>query len=325
MSSPPEQLLKKIRKLEANCTCPNCHTPAPRGIGFGSVCVKFGTFVCDMCKTSHQAISHRVKSVSMSAWTLEEVRALEHPQGGNALAAQTWLADAPAPGCKSTGARRPRQGDDIAVFKQFVVDCYERALYRSEAPVAPRQTEPQRDQRVSPPRAVASTRPVSVPLPCIAAPEVSLLDFDSAPDDFGSFASFESSAPGHLFEASFPVLQTPLSAQATAADDGFGDFSSAPMTPSAQDPFSIAAPRATIDLDALYQMPGSMVPPPLMAPTFGAPMQPFIAPPQGPSNPISSMVAPGYGPHVAYARHSGPGDERAFGGFGSSGWQGAGK
>jgi hypothetical protein len=42
--------------------------------------VKYSTFVCDMCKTSHQAISHRCKSVSMSTWTLAEVNALTSAQ-----------------------------------------------------------------------------------------------------------------------------------------------------------------------------------------------------------------------------------------------------
>ena len=48
--TPAEALLKKVRKLEENLTCPNCGTY--NQFGFGSVCVKFKTFVCDLCKTS---------------------------------------------------------------------------------------------------------------------------------------------------------------------------------------------------------------------------------------------------------------------------------
>ena len=33
MASKAEQMLKKIRKLESNFLCVNCHTPAPKGIG----------------------------------------------------------------------------------------------------------------------------------------------------------------------------------------------------------------------------------------------------------------------------------------------------
>lgn len=46
----PEVQLKKIRRLESNMICPNCGVRAPVGLGFGNVCVKFSTFVCDLCK-----------------------------------------------------------------------------------------------------------------------------------------------------------------------------------------------------------------------------------------------------------------------------------
>lgn len=46
----PELRLKKLRRLEHNIVCPNCGTAAPQGLGFGSVCVKFNTFICDLCE-----------------------------------------------------------------------------------------------------------------------------------------------------------------------------------------------------------------------------------------------------------------------------------
>lgn len=46
----PELRLKKLRRLEHNIICPNCGTAAPQGLGFGSVCVKFNTFICDLCE-----------------------------------------------------------------------------------------------------------------------------------------------------------------------------------------------------------------------------------------------------------------------------------
>lgn len=106
MALTPENLLKKLRKLDTNCewlvgnnnsiSCelattrdyllitillictlfyhlcivfvivylliiffrsPNCGTIAPQGIGFGSVCVKFKTFVCDLCELSLTTIN----------------------------------------------------------------------------------------------------------------------------------------------------------------------------------------------------------------------------------------------------------------------------
>lgn len=93
----PELLLKALRKLESNRICPNCGTF--NQYGFSSVCVKFKTFVCDLCKTSHQAISHRVKSITMSTWTLDEVNELsDECCGGNDAARFTWLRNAPTVG-----------------------------------------------------------------------------------------------------------------------------------------------------------------------------------------------------------------------------------
>ncbi len=48
--SAAETALKKLRKVDSNMICPNCGTNAPVGIGFGNVCVKFKTFVCDLCE-----------------------------------------------------------------------------------------------------------------------------------------------------------------------------------------------------------------------------------------------------------------------------------
>jgi len=102
-----EDLLKKLRRLKENSMCPNCGTVAPHGIGFGSICVKFKTFVCDLCKTSHQAISHRVKSVSMSTWTMEEVLDLTKKRlGGNQVARHVWLSKAPTYGGRYQGGER---------------------------------------------------------------------------------------------------------------------------------------------------------------------------------------------------------------------------
>lgn len=50
-------------------------------------------------KTSHQAISHRVKSITMSNWTLEEVNELSDQRGGgNNAALHNWLKNSPSIG-----------------------------------------------------------------------------------------------------------------------------------------------------------------------------------------------------------------------------------
>ena len=139
MSNPAaEKYLKQVRKLPSNLHCPNCGSDSTTNLGFGSVCVKFKTFICDLCKTSHQAISHRVKSVSMSEWTMEEVKELTAERsGGNAAALHTWLLNAPEVGRTYPGGKRPKKGDDVNIFKQFIVDCYEHGKFRAQTPFDP--------------------------------------------------------------------------------------------------------------------------------------------------------------------------------------------
>lgn len=139
MSNPAaEKYLKQVRKLPSNLHCPNCGSESSTNLGFGNVCVKYKTFICDLCKTSHQAISHRVKSVSMSSWTMDEVKELTSERsGGNAAALHTWLLNAPAVGHTYSGGKRPKKGDDVSVFKQFIVDCYEHGKFRADTPFDP--------------------------------------------------------------------------------------------------------------------------------------------------------------------------------------------
>jgi len=62
----------------------------------------------------------------MSSWSDQEVDELQ--KKGNDYARRTWLKNAPSVGQN----RRPREGDNIDVFKRFVVDVYERKRYHGE-------------------------------------------------------------------------------------------------------------------------------------------------------------------------------------------------
>ena len=60
--------------------------------------LKVSIIICDYPsgKTSHQAISHRVKSITMSNWTSEEVNELtDQKGGGNNAALHNWLQNSP--------------------------------------------------------------------------------------------------------------------------------------------------------------------------------------------------------------------------------------
>ena len=197
----PELMLKKLRRLESNMKCPNCGTPAQPGIGFGNICVKFKTFICDLCKTSHQAISHRVKSFSMSTWTMDEVMELTSDRnGGNLVALHVWLANAPPPGGRYPGGYRPKEGDKVETFKQFVTDCYEHGKFKANTPFD--HSKAIKESPVPSQTLKAETRPAvhSAPTtrmqnlvvtPTPVSKEVDLLAFDSPrasmTTDFGVF------------------------------------------------------------------------------------------------------------------------------------------
>jgi Putative GTPase activating protein for Arf len=244
----PELMLKKLRRLESNMRCPNCGTPAQPGIGFGNVCVKFKTFVCDLCKTSHQAISHRVKSFSMSTWTMEEVMELTSEQnGGNQVALHVWLGNAPGFGERYPGGFRPKEGDKVETFKQFITDCYERGKFKSSTPfdassvisdtehATPRKKRSEERIPVSAAKQ-HHQKPTHAPATPTFSAELDLLAFDSqaqgasCPTDFVSFDS----CPPEQFDF-FTAAPGPSIINKAGSSDfiDFGDFSSSlPPTPS---------------------------------------------------------------------------------------------
>lgn len=257
MSDPKAELaIKKLARLPANCVCPNCGTE--KKFGFSTICMKYKTFVCNMCKQGHTAISHRCKSLTMSSWTVQEVESLtEAGGGGNNVARRTWLANAPPIG---TGGR-PREGEqDVNVFKRFVVQVYEERRYWADdagAVAPPVATVPA--HRPARTVAAAPVKRVPVPAPAPAAPAPDLLDFgafESAPAapapavaapapepvvaDFGAFES----APAPAAAAPVPAPAAATSASSFSPNfDAFGgsDPFAASTTPAASPP---AAPTA---------------------------------------------------------------------------------
>ncbi|KAK8453893.1 hypothetical protein SEVIR_5G362100v4 [Setaria viridis] len=81
-----EKIIRGLMKLPPNRKCINCNSAGPQ-----YVCTNFWTFICLSCSGIHREFTHRVKSVSMSKFTTQEVRALE--QGGNQQARDIYLKD----------------------------------------------------------------------------------------------------------------------------------------------------------------------------------------------------------------------------------------
>jgi Putative GTPase activating protein for Arf len=255
-----EDRVKQLAKLKTNTVCPNCGYE--KKFGFGTVCIKFLTFVCNECKSSHQAISHRCKSLTMSSWTNDEVEALA--RGGNLMARRTWLKHAPPEG---TGGR-PSHGMDINVYKRFIVQTYEERRYYGEldpndgmvqTPTAakPSAVAPQKattmpivsPRRTTAPAPAAAQTRMQIRQPIVhpgqapvAAPIVAdLLDFSAPAPALASTTA----GNGNLFGADFATAFQASPAPAPAAlFDAFGMApvpASAPVAKDITDPFAFGA------------------------------------------------------------------------------------
>ncbi|KDP39625.1 hypothetical protein JCGZ_02645 [Jatropha curcas] len=81
-----EKIIRGLMKLPPNRRCINCNSLGPQ-----YVCTNFWTFICMTCSGIHREFTHRVKSVSMSKFTSQEVEALQN--GGNQRAREIYLRE----------------------------------------------------------------------------------------------------------------------------------------------------------------------------------------------------------------------------------------
>ena len=257
MPSLAEERVKQLAKLKFNTICPNCGTQ--KKFGFGTVCIKFFTFVCNECKSSHQAISHRCKSLTMSSWSNDEVEALE--RAGNNMCRRTWLKHAPPEG----QGGRPKPGDDINVYKRFIVEAYENKRYygefdpndgmggpaaadpsapgnasRRKAPVVAQATAQQRATVRQPVARQPAPPPVSAPAPPVAD-LLDFADFSSAPAPAPTLTT-TAATNNDPFAADFSAFQQQSSAPAPRASNNNANQGFANFDAFASSPAPIAAP-----------------------------------------------------------------------------------
>ncbi|KAF9670315.1 hypothetical protein SADUNF_Sadunf13G0055700 [Salix dunnii] len=106
-----EKIIRGLMKLPPNRRCINCNSLGPQ-----YVCTNFWTFICTTCSGIHREFTHRVKSVSMSKFTSQEVEVLQN--GGNQRAREIYLKD--------WNHQRQRLPDNSKVDKvrEFIKDVY---------------------------------------------------------------------------------------------------------------------------------------------------------------------------------------------------------
>jgi hypothetical protein len=232
-----------------------------------------------MCKTSHQAISHRVKSASMSTWTMDEVHELTNERsGGNDAARHVWLLNAPPYGQRYNGGTRPKSGDRIDIFKQFVVDCYEYGKFKASSAYDPSTSLSASDSSSTPPTPgrssggstpktpVVSARarqdeapqpsslrrvgqaPPSLSKPAPVAAAVDLLDTDAFATSASASSGGTSDSTGSGSFATFDDFSPPTTPSSSGFDFGSAFGSSVPIAAASSfDPFSqpVSSARAS--------------------------------------------------------------------------------
>lgn len=174
---------------------------------------------------------------------MEEVHELLDVNGGGNLAAlHVWLQNAPPVGGRYPGGSRPKAGDRIEIFKQFVMDCYEYGKFKATTPYQPSAGATQAHSPVSPkpqPAPVAVSVPTQAPRPPASVPatqNVNLLEVDdffsssssTSPKPTSSITTTSSSSSGNDFAnfANFSSFSSTQQSQSTSVDfDPFGNTS----------------------------------------------------------------------------------------------------
>ncbi|KAH8584071.1 Stromal membrane-associated [Cryptosporidium sp. chipmunk genotype I] len=109
-------LLERLRSFQKSCIenrkCANCNE-----IGPNYVCVDFGTFVCSICSGIHREFNHKVKGISLSKWTFDEIRFI--CSLGNKKDSLTFL------GNRDTNfLGPPPNSNDHVILKEFIRNKY---------------------------------------------------------------------------------------------------------------------------------------------------------------------------------------------------------
>ncbi|CAL4930753.1 unnamed protein product [Urochloa decumbens] len=127
-----ERIVRGLLKLPPNRRCVNCN-----GLGPQYVCTSFWTFVCVSCSGIHREFTHRVKSISMSTFSTQEVEALQ--KGGNQRARELFLKDF------DTQKMRLPDSSNIGSLREFIKAVYVERRYAggrfSERPPRDKQNQ----------------------------------------------------------------------------------------------------------------------------------------------------------------------------------------
>ncbi|MCO5558048.1 hypothetical protein L7F22_011623 [Adiantum nelumboides] len=127
-----EKAIRALLRKTPNRRCINCNSMGPQ-----YVCLNFWTFVCTQCSGIHREFTHRVKSVSMSKFSSQEVANLE--AGGNEHGRDTFFKD-------WDSQRQPLpDSNNVDRLREFIKMVYVEKRFSGERPL-PRNRGGERDE-----------------------------------------------------------------------------------------------------------------------------------------------------------------------------------
>eukprot|EP01047_Picozoa_sp_COSAG01_P083829 COSAG01_NODE_17716_length_1129_cov_2.769903_1_plen_231_part_10 len=122
-----DETMDLLRKFPSNKSCATCKMENQM-FGFKNICVKYGVFICDGCKSAHQGISHRCKTIGQATFTAEDVALCIL---GNDHARKTWLG-------KLTRAQvcqmAPEGNPPATEWQAWIMKVYEQKVFYVDVP-----------------------------------------------------------------------------------------------------------------------------------------------------------------------------------------------
>lgn len=194
----------------------------------------------------------------MSTWTMDEVRSLTSEfNGGNLAALHNWLDSAPPFGGRYSGGSRPQKGSHIDVYKQFIVDCYEKGMFKATTPFVPPVGSSVSKLAVANAALIPTVQQVASVAAPIQAPAVNFFDddsFDSAPIPRQTSAPVISRSVDPFFGSGMPSFHSagnsPMAGTTSSTSSGF-DFMNPQPTPPSSD--FLGAQNTTSGSDFFFQ------------------------------------------------------------------------
>ena len=278
-----QKRLVDILKRPENLTCAECSSRLPRWAS-----TSLGVFFCTSCSGSHRGLGvhiSKVKSTTLDKWTEAQVDFVSRL--GNARANAYWEANVPV-------GKKPTPTWTRDQCERFIREKYERKMYVDET-----RSGPEEEASGTAAQATQATQAVAQPAQANGGGAFDLLslnDTASAPvsgtngasaafasDQWSDFYAMPAAAPTTALNGSdqwsdssvAPATVVPTAA-IPIADDGWGDFASAPTAaPQAAPAAPVAPPKREVsknDIMNLFDTPASG---PTM-PIGGASATPFV-------------------------------------------------